>query len=76
MLPKIKIQTPDGVKSFLFAQNSVAYEQGIADGEITEGMDIVYRNYMVHVLSDMTMLMLIELLPPAPQINWTFVGGV
>ena len=74
MLPQIQIQTPDGVKAYLFAKDSVAYEQAIADGVLIEGMDIVYRKYLAHLLSDMTMLMLVQIMPDIGT-AWSFAGG-
>ena len=74
MLPQIQIQTPDGVKAYLFVKDSVAYEQAIADGVLIEGMDIVYRKYLVHLLSDMTMLMLVQIMPDIGT-AWSFAGG-
>ena len=43
MLQKVKLNTPDGIKDYPFVPDSVSYEAALASGEITEGMDIVYR---------------------------------
>ena len=76
MLPKIQLQTPDGVQEFLFIQDSVVYDQAKENGWIYEGMEVVYRGYLVHILPDMTMLMLLNILPQQPNVSWTFTGGV
>ena len=74
-IKKIKIQTPDGIQEYVFIPDSTAYEQAQAEGLISEGMDIVYRQFLVHILSDMSMLVLTQILAPAPQVSWSFVGG-
>lgn len=76
MVQKIQVQTPDGVQEYLFIPDSSVYDQAVAAGEVKEGMDIVYRGFLVHVLPDMSMLILTQILAPQPQINWTFVGGM
>jgi len=65
MARKIQLQTPDGVQDYLFIANSIEYEQAIADELITNGMEIVYRQYLVHILPDMSMLILTQVAPQA-----------
>ena len=72
---QIVIQTPDGPKEYLYVPNSVEYDRAVADGKITEGMEIVYRQYLVHILSDMSMLILVQIMPAQPNVTWTFTGG-
>lgn len=76
MLPTIQIQTPDGVQDFLFIRDSLTYDQAKENGWIHEGMEVVYRQFLVHILPDMSMLMLLNVLPAQPNVSWTFVGGM
>jgi len=62
---KIQLQTPDGVKDYLFIPDSTAYEHAKAADIIASGMDIVYRQYLVHILPDMSMLILTQVAPMA-----------
>lgn len=63
MLQKIQLQTPEGPGEYFFVPDSTAYEQAKEEGVIKEGMDIVYRQFLVHVLPDMSMLVLTKIMP-------------
>ena len=76
----IKIQTPDGVSEYTYIRDSVEYEKALAAGEISEGMDIVYRNFLVHIIHDGEMLVLTPISqfvqnPMDGMGMWTFMGG-
>ena len=76
----IKIQTPDGVSEYPYIRDSVEYEKALAAGEISEGMDIVYRNYLVHIIHDGEMLVLTPISqfvqnPMDDMAMWTFMNG-
>lgn len=75
MLQKIQIQTPDGVKDYFFIPDSVTYDKAKEDGTIVEGMDVVYRQFLVHILYDMSMLILTQIMP-APIPNGGFDPGM
>jgi len=82
MLQTVQLQTPDGVQAYPFIPNSLEYEAAVAAGEITEGMDIVYRNYLVHIIHDSEMLVLTQIAqfvqnPMGGMQGWTFtVNGI
>ena len=82
MLQKVKLNTPDGIKDYPFVPDSVSYEAALASGEITEGMDIVYRSFLVHIIHDSEMLVLTQIAqfvqnPMGGMQGWTFtVNGV
>jgi len=63
MLQKIQLQTANGLKDYLFISDSFAYDQAKADGLIVEGMEVVYRGFLVHILPDMSMLILSQVAP-------------
>ena len=76
MLQKIQLQTPDGVQDYIFIPDSVAYDQAKEDGLIVEGMDLVYRQFLVHVLSDLSMLVLTQIAPMAVPNPGAFDPGM
>ena len=63
MVQKMQVQMPDGAQELVFIPDSVAYEAAMAAGEISAGMDIVYRGFIVHILPDFQMLVLTQLFP-------------
>ena len=75
MLPKIQIQTPEGVKEYLCAPNSIEFEKARDSGEIMQGMEIVYRRFIVYLLADCQMLVLSQLAPMMPHGSVTFTMG-
>ena len=82
MLQTVQIQTPDGIQTYPFIPNSLEYEAALAAGEIKEGMDIVYRSFLVHIIHDSEMLVLTRIAqfvqnPMGGMQGWTFtVNGV
>jgi len=88
MLQKIRLNTPEGIEEYPFVPDSISYEAAVAAGEITEGMDIVYRSFLVHIIHDNEMLVLTRIAPMnvAPEFpngpaggmeHWTFtVNGI
>ena len=74
VLPRIKIQTPDGVKEYPVAENSVAFEAARDSGELTPGMEIIYRQFIVYLLADCQMLVLSQIAQMMPQ-SFTFTMG-
>lgn len=71
----IKIQTPDGVSEYTYIRDSVEYEKALAAGEISEGMDIVYRSFLVHIIHDGEMLVLTPISQLDGMAMWTFMNG-
>jgi len=67
MLPKIQIATPDGVGEYICVADGAVYEQAKTSGDISPGMDIVYRSFLVHILPDMSMLVLTRIQQMPPQ---------
>ena len=58
MLQRVRLQTPDGIREYKFAQDSRAYDAAKEAGEIEIGEEMIYRSFLVHVLPDYVMLML------------------
>ena len=61
MLPKIKVQTPDGMEDYLFIADGAAFEAAKTAGEISPGMSVVYRGMIVYLLEDCCMLAIAQL---------------
>ena len=82
MLQTVQIPTPDGIKEYPFVGSSVEYESAVSSGEISEGMDIVYRHYLVHIIHDSEMLVLTKIVSVGANdmpgsMAWSFtVNGV
>lgn len=73
MLQTIQIQTPDGIKAYPFVHDSIEYESAVADGEIAEGMDIVYRSFLVHIIHESEMLVLTQIMPFGNMQGFNFI---
>ena len=79
MLQKVQLQTPEGMIEYPFVPDSRAYDEAVAAGEITVGMDIVYRSFLVHIVTDFAMLILTPIAPPmgAGMPGWSFqINGI
>lgn len=81
MLSKIQLQTMEGVREYLFVPDNEVFKAALDAGEIGTGMEIVYRQYIVYISEDTSMLIMGVINPammvPPPGGTWTFTfnGG-
>lgn len=86
MLQKIRLQARGGVHKIPYVPDSAAYEAARTAGELTVGMDIVYKTYIVQILEDYSMFIVDSIQKYMPVMNmgdvpvggnWSFtVNGV
>ena len=80
-MQNIKLQTPEGIREYLFIPGTAEYDAAREAGEISVGMDIVYKNYLVGIIDGFAMLVL-EMIRGIPQFDPgmpnvdSFPGGV
>ena len=67
-MQKIQVQTPEGVREYLFITGTAEYDAAREAGEIAIGMDIVYKNYLVGIIDNFEMLVL-DMLSGVPQFD-------
>ena len=63
MLPRVKLQTNEGMREYMFAQDWAAYESAKNAGEIKVGDDLIYREYLVHILPEYRLLVIARIGP-------------
>lgn len=71
MLQRIKIETRDGVREYPFIPDAAAFKAAADAGEVKPGDDIVYRQWLVWVLDDVSYMLIMERL----NIPVEFFGG-
>ena len=67
-MQNIKLQTPEGIREYLFIPGTAEYDAAREAGEISVGMDIVYKNYLVGIIDGFAMLVL-EMIRGIPQFD-------
>lgn len=55
---RVMIRTPEGEREYKYIPDSDAYEAACSAGDISVGEDIVYREFIVHILPDYQMMLL------------------
>lgn len=81
MLSKIQLQTMDGVREYLFVPDNEVFRIALDTGEIGTCMEIVYRQYIVYIQEDTSMLIMgvinpaMMVSPPGGTWTFTFNGG-
>jgi len=68
MVQRIQLQTPEGIREYLFIPGTAEYEAAREAGEIHVGDDIVYRNCLVEIIDGFAMLVL-DVLRGVPQFD-------
>lgn len=67
-MQKIQLQTPEGIREYLFIPGTAEYDAARETGEIHVGDDIVYRNCLVEIIDGFAMLVL-EMIQGMPMYN-------
>lgn len=67
-MQKIHLQTPEGIREYLFIPGTAEYDAAREAGEIAVGDDIVYRNCLVEIIDGFAMLVL-EMVQGMPMYN-------
>lgn len=88
MLHKIRLQTPEGIREYKFVPDSITFDQAKESGEITVGEEIIYRELLVCILENFSMLAINRIQqidvppfagdsPPFGNVRWEFtMNGV